>query len=125
MQDRKKDIECRYFASSRRILLDHERAALPTRQESEIWSILWHNQCCSARPGAIARIGNNPPAISGYSDERDLVAVWIEGAKNVCGGGPGDIVFGGPTTEQDRNSCLSSLHRSAPMIAVVSSAAAD
>jgi len=115
MQDGKQDIERGYFARARGIVLDHQCAALPAWQKSEVWSLLWHNQRRSTRSGTIARIGNNPATLSGYSDKRDLVALWIEGAKHVCGGCPRYIVLGGPTPEKDRNSSLSWRHRAAPV----------
>jgi hypothetical protein len=57
--------------------------ALPSRQESQLRSIVRDGQRRSIAAGAVAGVGEDPATIPGDADEGHVIAVGIERTKNV------------------------------------------
>ncbi len=110
VQHRDHDVEMRSIAGCRTVA--PQETPLPARNQSDLRGFVRNHQRRRARPGAIAGIAQEPAAIARDADERYVIAIGIEGAKDVGGRGLRHLVLGRTSAEQktDRDFPLTRRH---------------
>ena len=85
VQDREHDVEARYRTASWSVAITQHEAASACRDQRDLRCLVRDRERRGARSGAIAGVADKPAAIPGYSDQRNLIPLRVEGPQDVGG----------------------------------------